>query len=400
MGIVKARLISFTNLFPSQQRPFHGLFVRDRMSRVVAAAGLDWQVVSPRPKVPWPLKRRIDRLHAAMPEQELVAGVPVFHPAYFHLPGVSTRRQAGRMARAALPLVAELAAAGPCVLDAHYVYPDGVAALQIARQLGIPCMVTARGTDLNVLAEHESIRSQIRVAARHACARLAVSRALAERFEVTMGGEYQVQVARNGVDLERFRPGDALLARRQLGLPEQARLVLGVGRLVDGKGFHLMAKALRDLDPSVHLVLVGDGPEAPRIQQLAPEGRLHLLGAQAPEQVALCYQACDLLVLPSAREGWPNVVTEALASGRPVVATSVGAVPDMLSSPLVGSMVRVGDSQSLGREVGRWLASRPDAAVIRKFAERFSWQETVDLHVDLIERALSAKKHVAAEVQE
>ncbi|MHC5064195.1 MAG: glycosyltransferase [Planctomycetota bacterium] len=386
---MKGRLISFTNLYPSAQRPFHGLFVRDRMSRVVAASDVDWQVVSPRPKVPWPLKRRIDRLHAAMPDHELVDGVPVSHPAYFHLPGVSVQRQAARMARAALPVVAELAADGPCVLDAHYVYPDGVAALQIAHQLQLPCMVTARGTDLNVLAEHDGIRRQIRAASRDAFALLAVSRPLAERFEAVIGSGRSVQVARNGVDLERFRPGDALFARRELGLPEQVKLVLGVGRLVDGKGFHLMAKALRDLDSSVHFALVGEGPAAPRIRQLAPEGRLHLLGAQPPERVALCYQACDLLVLPSDREGWPNVVTEALASGRPVVATSVGAVPDMLASPLVGSMVRVGDSRSLGREVARWLQSSPDEMAIRRFAERFSWQETVELHVDLIERALS-----------
>lgn len=390
MGIVTARLITFSNLFPSAQRPLHGLFVRDRMSRVAAAAELDWQVVSPRPKVPWPLRRQIDRIYADMPKEEIVAGVPVSHPAYFHLPGVSTRRQARRMAKAALPLVANLAGDGPVVLDAHYVYPDGVAALQIARELGIPCMVTARGSDLNVLAEDAQIRSQIREAASDAFALLAVSSALRDRFEEIMAGKKPVQVARNGVDLQRFKPGDWLFARRELGLPESCKLVLGVGRLIEGKGFHHMAKALRGLDPTVHFAVVGEGPEAARLQQLAPAGRLHLLGALPPERVALCYQACDLLVLPSLREGWPNVVTEALASGRPVVASSVGAVPDMLSSPLVGSMVRVGDSRALGKEVARWLASSPDPEAIRRFAERFSWQETVDLHVDLLRRALDS----------
>ena len=388
-------LITFSNLFPSAARPLHGLFVADRMRRVVLAAGLDWVVVSPRPAVPRLLRRDIDRTHAQMPRQEQVDGVSVHHPAYFHLPGISARKQAKRIARAALPVVAELVAGRECVLDAHYVYPDGVAALDIARQLELPCTVTARGTDINVLAEDAAIGRQIRAFAGGAHALFAVSRELRDRFARVAGlAKEQVYLARNGVDLDRFHPGDPGSARRELGLPKDARLVLAVGRLVAEKGFHLMARALRNLEQSVHMVVVGVGPEAPRLVQLAPEGRLHLLGPLTPERVALCYQACDLLVLPSEREGWPNVVTEALASGLPVVATPVGGIPDMISSPRVGSMVRGGDSRALGSEVARWLASHRDQAAIHDFARRFTWDETVDLHVEQIKRALQPRRTV------
>lgn len=392
-------LITFSNLFPSTARPLHGLFVRERMRRVAAASGLDWVVVSPRPAVPWPLRHGIDRIHADMPRQEQIDGVSVYHPAYFHVPGLSLRWQARRMARAALPVVAKLAAGRHCVVDAHYVYPDGIAALAIARQLNLPCTLTARGTDINVLAEHPAIARQIREFAGSAHALLAVSRELRDRFATVAGlAKEQVHVARNGVDLERFHLGDSASARQQLGLPETCSLVLAVGRLVAEKGFHLMARALRSLDSSVHMVVVGEGPEAPRLVQLAPEGRLHLLGPLAQERVALCYQACDLLVLPSLREGWPNVVTEALASGLPVVATPVGGIPDMLTSARVGSMVRDSDARALGREVARWLASHRDRAKIREFARRFSWSETVDLHVRLIESALQSRPALGSQL--
>ena len=383
----RGRLITFTNLFPSAAAPTHGLFVQERMRRVAAATGLDWCVVAPVPAVPWPL--RADPQHRASPEHEIVGGVPVGHPRYFHLPGLSMRAQARRMARAAEPMVAALAGDGPCLIDAHYVYPDGVAALAIAAKLRVPCLVTARGTDLNVLGDVPSVREQIRASVPGAFALLAVSSALCRRFvEVAGVPADRVVLARNGVDLDRFRPGDRGAARAALGLPAERSLVLAVGRLVEGKGFHLMARALRSLPGTVDLVVIGTGPERERLQMVAPPGRLHLLGARPPDEVALAYRACDVLVLPSEREGWPNVVTEALASGLPVVATPVGAVPDMLTDPHVGALVRHGDSRALAAEVMRFLDVPRDRQLIRRFAERFGWDRPIAIVADLCERAL------------
>jgi preprotein translocase subunit SecE len=99
-------------------------------------------------------------------------------------------------------------------------------------------------------------------------------------------------------------------------------LVLGIGRLVPGKGFAVAAAAIATLPADVLLVLVGEGPERAAIAA-AGGARVRFLGALAPAQVAVACRAADALVLPSEREGWPNVVTEALASGLPVVASRV-----------------------------------------------------------------------------
>lgn len=373
-------IVTFTNLFPSAALPRHGLFVQERMRRVRAALGCAWQVVCPVPQVPrlWP-KRTIDRLFASMPSEEVVDDVVVHHPRYRHLPGLSLRAQARRMADGARARLAEVCAGGRVVVDAHYVYPDGVAALTLARELDLPCFVTARGSDLNVLAEDPRVAAQLQATVAGATRLFAVSEPLRRRFASVAGLPLErVELARNGVDLDRFRPGDAEAARRELGLPAQVALVAGVGRLVPAKGFHLMVRALRSLPSEVHFALVGAGPERARLEALAPPGRLHLLGSRSPDEVATLLRAADLLVLPSEREGWPNVVTEALAAGVPVVATAVGAVPDMLTVPFAGALIRAGDHRALGREVERFLSAPRDPARLRAFAARFGWDEPIE----------------------
>jgi glycosyltransferase involved in cell wall biosynthesis len=389
----RGRIVTFTNLFPSAAMPRHGLFVRERMGRVVAATGASWEVVCPIPVVPRALRwRGGDRRFAAMPEEEIVEGVTVHHPRYRHLPGLSMRSQARRMAAGSRDVLQRVASNGRTVVDAHYVYPDGVAALSICAELKLPCFLTARGSDVNVLGKDPAIREQLRAVIGSATRLFAVSRPLCAAFAEMAGiAPERVELARNGVDLQRFQPGDPIAARRRLGLPEGVRLVVGVGRLVRGKGFHWMARALRSLPPDVHFALAGDGPERPAILSSAPSpDRVHFLGSRGPDDVATLLQAADLLVLPSANEGWPNVVTEALASGVPVVATPVGAVPEMLATPISGALVRGGDPNALAREVERVLAIPRDAERIAAWGRRFSWDAPIGMLAKAFEEALAA----------
>ena len=373
------RIVTFTNLFPSAALPHHGLFVAERMRRVVAATGAAWDVVCPIPLVPRLLRRRaIYQAFAKLPASEEVGGVRVQHPTYRHVPGLSMGRQAQRMADGCRELVRTLCASRPVVIDAHYLYPDGVAALRIAAELDVPCFVTARGSDVHVIARDARVARQVRELAGGAARLFAVSEPLRRAFAAVAGlPDDRVELVRNGVDTTRFAPGDPGPARAQLGLPADCRLVAGVGRLVRSKGFHLMARALRKLDARVHFALIGEGPEREVLEATAPPGRLHLLGSRSPDDVALLLRAADVLVLASASEGWPNVVTEALASGLPVVATPVGAVPEMLGSPLVGALVRAEDPDALGREVERVLGMPRDIEAITRWSRRFTWDAPI-----------------------
>lgn len=373
-----SRVVTFTSLYPSSAMPTHGLFVHERMRRVAAHGGFAWQVVAPVPEVVRPLRSASWRRWLATPPREAWDGVEVAHPRWRHWPGF-VRRQAQAMAAGARAAVAALAAREPIVLDAHYLWPDGVAAAALAREFGVPYTLTARGTDVNVLALQPALRPRIAAAAAGAFACFAVSRALADRFADAAGlPAARVEVARNGVDLERFQPGDAQAARAALDLPARGFLVLCVGRLVAGKGFHTAARAMTALPADARLVVVGEGPERAAIAALAPSALF--LGSLPPSRVALACRACDALALPSEREGWPNVVTEALASGLPVVATPVGGIPEILGEappPWLGALCGVGDHAAFGRAFAALAAAPADRARVRAYAERFGWDAPV-----------------------
>lgn len=385
-----SRIVTFTGLFPSSAMPTHGLFVLDRMRRVAADGGFAWQVVAPVPDVVWLLRTAAWRQWRETPAQEQWEGVDVLHPRWRHWPGC-VRRQARAVADACRAEVAALAAREPIVLDAHYLWPDGVAAATLARELGVPYTLTARGSDVNVLAQRPALRARIAEAAAGAHACFAVSAALAERFAAAAGlPAARVEVARNGVDLARFRPGDRAAARAALGLPPTGFLVLGVGRLVAGKGFAVAARAMASLPADARFVLVGDGPERAAIAAALPS--TIFLGAQPPARVALAYQACDALALPSEREGWPNVVTEALASGLPVVATPVGGVPEILGAAppsWLGALCPVGDVAAFGRAFAALAAAPGARAAVRAYAERFGWEAPVGRLCEVFRRALA-----------
>ncbi|MFK7742806.1 MAG: glycosyltransferase [Planctomycetota bacterium] len=410
-------LITFSNLFPSSVTPNHGLFVYERMRRVAdrlreeLGDRLRWSVVAPVPDVLRPLRRGIYQTWAKVPLRETWQGVDVHHPRFRHWPGLSQNRQADAVRRGCRKLVASLMREhGPAVLDAHYLWPDGVAAAELARELGLPFTLTARGSDVNVLGQVEQIAARLRAVAPQAHACMAVSDALSQRFAEVAGlpagspahgpaggpagsSERGVVTMRNGVDLTRFAPSDGGeageargAARQQLGLDANGQIVLGVGRLVAAKGWVEAARACAEL-PDTTLVLVGEGEAQASIAAAAPPGRVRFLGAQPPERVAVAYRAADAFVLPSHREGWPNVVTEALASGLPVVATRVGGIPQILAGdppePSLGALVDVGDVTALRSGLAAALARvaadpQGERARVRSFAERYGWQEPVE----------------------
>lgn len=383
------RVITFTNLFPSAEMPTMGLFVRERMKRVVAELGWDWVVVSPVAHAPRPMRFAVYRQHARIPATEVVDGVTVHHPRYLHVPKLSLKRQANRMYRGCRALMAELVRGHECVIDAHYAYPDGVAALRLGEELGLKVIVTARGSDVLWAGRHEVVAAQLRALAPQAHALLAVSGPLREAFAEVVGlDQDRVEVVRNGVNLDLFRPGDQDEARQALGLPRNCPMVLGVGRLVPAKGFRHVVRAMHEFADAV-LVLVGVGPEQSALAKAAPSGRVHFLGGRPPDEVAVALRAADVLVLPSQREGWPNVVTEAQASGLPVVASPVGSVPVMLDDPELGTLIDLEDEHSLVTALRHWLDHPADRAYIRSRAERWGWQQPVERVAAILRSALS-----------
>jgi teichuronic acid biosynthesis glycosyltransferase TuaC len=217
-----------------------------------------------------------------------------------------------------------------------------------------------------------------------------VSRALAEEVVDIGVPRRRVHIVPNGVDRALFHPRDRAATRRALDVPEDASVVLFVGRLEPQKGIHELLDAfehLRTREPRAVLVLAGDGVSSKQVRARTanwPAGAARLLGPTKHERVAEWMGACDVLALPSWAEGTPNVVLEALASGRPVVATYVGGIPDVLSDERAGLLVPPRDAPALADALAAALYASWDEDAVLACGPR-SWRESASALYDVLE---------------
>jgi teichuronic acid biosynthesis glycosyltransferase TuaC len=228
--------------------------------------------------------------------------------------------------------------ARPDILQSYWLYPDGYATVQVGRKLGIPVVLVAIGSDLNRIPDALT-RYFTRKALSQADHVMTMSRYLLEKA-VALGANPEKGSSHiNGCDTEVFHRRDRALCRAQLRIDAESRLILYVGRLDMTKGLGELlhaAAALIPKHPRLQVALVGDGPARSSLQtiakQLAITQKVIFPGACNSEIVAQWLGACDFFSLPSYSEGSPNVVIEALNCGRPVVATHVGGIPELVDS--------------------------------------------------------------------
>jgi glycosyltransferase involved in cell wall biosynthesis len=382
------RTLLFSTLFPSSVRPSHGIFVETRLRELLKTGEVETRVVAP---VPWfPFKgRRFGEYgqFAATPAAEVRHGVPVVYPRYLLLPKLAMEMAPASLVRAAWPAVQKIIQEGFDfdLIDAHYYYPDGVAAAEIARRLGKPFVVTARGTDLNLIPEHPRPRQRILRTAEQAAASIGVCKALMDRLAELGADPAKLHVMRNGVDLERFRPESQAEARAKLGWGA-GQWLLSVGHLIERKGHHIAIEALAHL-PGVRLAIVGAGPEDAPLRALAARlgvaERVHFAGQVPNNELRWWYSAADALVLCSSREGWANVLLESMACGTPVVATNIWGTPEVVAAPEAGVLLDDRSGQAMAAAWARLRARPPFRPATRRYAEGFSWAATSDAQLRL-----------------
>lgn len=372
-------IVTVTTLFPSSAQPQHGLFVEERLRHLTATGGIRARVVAP---VPWFPARsaRFGRYatYARVPRRETWRGFEVAHPRFLAVPKIGESLLPAAMAAGVLRELRRLHKSGRDfdLVDAQFVYPDGVAAALAATALRKPFVLTARGSDVNDFGTRALPRAMIRWAARRSSGVIAVSAALAETLAALGVDRERLHVLRNGVDLERFRPtADARDSSAASGFT-----LLSVGTLKELKGHHLAIEALRDL-PHVRLVIAGEGPQRDALGELASDAgvasRVELVGSVPRERMPSLYASADALVLASRMEGMPNAVLESLACGTPVIAAAVGGIPEIVREPLAGILLRERSAAAIAAAV-RELQARPrEPAGVRRYAESLGWGPTI-----------------------
>ena len=353
-----------------------------RTSRVAKRTGNQVDVVAPVPYAPQFLRGTSRGALAKLPAVENIAGLRVHHPRYPLLPGVSMPLHAILMFAGCHGMVRRLhrVHSFDCI-DANYVFPDGLAAVLIGRSLGIPVTLTARGSDIHTFPQFATIRPQIRWALRHAQGVAAVSSTLAEIMLKLEPSLADVKIIGNGVDGRRFFSEDRRQSRSKLGLDERDKIIVSVAALKPVKGPDLLVRAaslLRRSIPGCRVLFVGNGPELPALKQLALklecEDVCEFIGPVDNEDLRHYYSAADVSCLASRNEGWPNVVLESLACGTPVVATRVGAVPDILSQPGLGILTEP-NPESIHQGLRQALDRSWDTELIQRIAHRHTWDE-------------------------
>jgi glycosyltransferase involved in cell wall biosynthesis len=386
----KIRSLLFSTLYPSGVRPGHGIFVETRLRELLKSDQVETRVVAP---VPWffsthPRYGEYARM-AQIPEREEHHGIDVLHPRYFLPPKVGMSIAPFLMALGAIPAIRKLLREGFDfdLIDAHYYYPDGVAAALLAKWFRKPLLITARGTDVNLISRYFVPRQLIRWAAKQASASITVSNALSEVLENVGADRSKLMVLRNGVDLQRFCPVSQEAARQELGWSESPTL-LSVGNLVENKGHGIAIEALAHLS-DFRLVIVGAGPEKQALEALATRlgvaQRLLFIGRVGQESLLTYYNAADILILASSREGWPNVLLESMACGTPVVATDVGGIPEVVTTPEAGRMTKDRSVEGFLKIIRELWSNYPDRAAVRRHAEMFSWEAITAAQVSLFQ---------------
>jgi glycosyltransferase involved in cell wall biosynthesis len=271
------------------------------------------------------------------------------------------------------------------LIDAHFGYPDGIAAALLASLFKLPFSITLRGNE-TMHAKHRIRGWLLSWMLRRANLVVTVSSRLKE-FALSCGAAPdRVLNIPNGIDNTVFYRRDRTAMKAKLGIPGNRQIVLSAGSLIERKGHHRVASEIAGFVRAghpVHLIIAGGpGREGAfetklraEIQSAGLQNNVTFTGHVDPTTLAELMSAADVFCLASSREGWPNVVHEALACGTPVVATDVGAVPEMLPAQDFGFVVPLGDQQALGKALETALNHNWNRSKIAAYGQSRSWQQ-------------------------
>jgi len=393
-------------MFPNREQPNFGIFVLQRLQALSKLCLL--KVIAPVPYCPLVggLKRYAYR--AKVPFQDRVGGLEVFYQRFFSIPLIFKPLDAAFLFYSLLPFCRGLQKEFDFdLIDAHLAYPDGFAAVLLGRCLHKPVTVTLRGHDIFALPAHPVRKRQVLYALQKAQRIFSVAQDLKDGAVKLGIAPEKIMVIPNGVDSSRFYPLPTDQARQELNLPLDKKIILSVGHLVVRKGFQHIIRALAQLkekgrEDLLLLIVVAPGIEGDfshqlkqLIRELQLSAQVKLVGPQAHNRLYLWYNAADVFCLASEQEGCPNVLLEAMACGRPLVASRVGGNPELVSSGECGILVNSHSPVELAEALEKALQTKWNPGeIVARVCEQ-SWGQ-VARRIYLENKALVEEKTHAA----
>ena len=376
-------VLTFTSLYPNNIWPNFGVFTRERATHLSKLDRCKVKVVSPVPYFP-PVKFGWRWRFSQVAQREMRDGLEIYHPRYFLVPKVGMSLHGVMMFLCVLPTVKRIQRDFDFdIIDGHYVYPDGFAAILLGRFFQKPVAIWALGTDINLYAKFHLIRRSLRYTLNSCDRVIAVCQALKDVMIELRIPESKISVIPTGVDLRKFYPVPKDEARSNLCLPQNKKIILSVGNLTRNKGFDFLIRGLKLLydesrEQRLMLIIVGEGAARKDLEKLISLLQLgecvRLAGAIPHQQLNLWYSAADLFCLASENEGWPNVLLESLACGSPVVATAVGGIPEIIRSDVFG-LLTARNEWDMSRTISIALKKEWNREDLVGYAKEHTWEK-------------------------
>lgn len=269
------------------------------------------------------------------------------------------------------------------LIHGHFIFPDGYIAVLLSKIVRKPVVLTAHGSDINIFP-HEKWFNKFLVkwVLSQASKVVVVSNALKKQAIQLGVDDRKVAVIPNGFDGASFKPINKNEARDKLNLSKDNKYFLFVGNFKEIKNIPFLIKAFSEVGKEIKnasLILVGSGSEEEKFRELTDnlgiKDRVLFIGQRPHSDIPLWMNACDVLCLSSDNEGWPTVISEALACGKPVVSTNVGGVPEILNSPDFGILVQKGDLKGYIEAMKEGLIKGWDSQKITSYAQEFTWEK-------------------------
>jgi teichuronic acid biosynthesis glycosyltransferase TuaC len=397
------KVLSLSTVYPNPNEPGLGLFIQRRLEHLAKLA--DVMVVAP----VLALDYRTFKLNRSVPKVRRDGNVTVFHPRWLYVPGTGSLTPFALLLQLVRPVWRIHRSAGFDVIDAHFGYPEAIAGALLAMFFKAPFTVTLRGSEL--LHQRYALRRRLmRWALLRASCVFTVSAELSE-LAVWLGVAVErVKLIPNGVDGKLFQPLDGQAVREKLRVPKGRRVLLTAGHLIELKGHHHVIAALRrlvDEGADVELWIAGAGGNRgvqdyePTLRRLVDElnlnERVRFLGRIEPADMPLYFAGADVFCVASSREGWPNVLNEALACGVPAIAARVGSVPVLIPSERYGLLLPSVSAAALTETIKRALSMEWDRNAISIWGRSRSWENVAhDVLQHLEEIALPADRVMAS----
>lgn len=388
------RIAVVTRYFPSAAEPWQGRSAYQTLRMMARHAEV--KVFYPNASYPQFLKPR-SRAYIRPDSPRPTLDVQADYFNFLALPVISRPFNGWLATRAVMPHVRAFA---PDIVFSFFIYPDGYAAMKVAQALGVPVAAMSIGSDINRI-EDRITAHHTRAVLREADLLLTVSEDL-RRKAVSLGADPdKCRSVINGCDLSVFHVRDQAAARKKVGIDPDAEAVVYVGRMDLRKGLRELVEAAARIHQwrgGMHVYLVGEGPDIPAIQSAIAANNaarfIHLRPSCGFDDVAIWMAAANVVTLPSYMEGCPNAVLEALACGRPVVATNVGGIPEIMNDTC-GRLVPPRDAQALGIALESALDTHWDAAAISATRGR-SWETVASEILELFEMLVAAGRSAKA----